>query len=83
MKDPFSSAEASTLQPPVGSVDRDAARRAVADRAIDRADLTRLLDLLGLWPGDDPPARGMASASADPGEGPSGTLEEECRRCPP
>ncbi|MEU9376558.1 hypothetical protein AB0D94_22675 [Streptomyces sp. NPDC048255] len=67
MKDPFSSAEVSTLLFPVGSVDRGAARRAVADRAIDRTDLAQLLDLLGLWPGDDPPARGTASALADPG----------------
>ncbi|MEU6215582.1 hypothetical protein ABZ891_37535 [Streptomyces sp. NPDC047023] len=55
MKDPFSSAETSTLLTPSGVVDRDAARRAVADRALDRADLAHLLDVLGLRPADDPP----------------------------
>ncbi|MFJ3728717.1 hypothetical protein ACIPYQ_39975 [Streptomyces sp. NPDC090045] len=64
MKDPFSSTEASTLLASVGSVDRDAARRAVADRAIDCDDLAQLLDLLGLWPSDDPAARGTASTRA-------------------
>ncbi|WP_327732707.1 hypothetical protein OG749_01425 [Streptomyces nojiriensis] len=69
MKDPFSSAEASTLLAPVGVLDRNAARRAVADRATDRADLAQLLDLLGLWPHDDPPAPGTAARSADSGLG--------------
>ncbi|MFI1067018.1 hypothetical protein ACH4TC_34670 [Streptomyces spororaveus] len=69
MKDPFSSSEVSTLLVPVGCVDRDAARRAVAERAIDRADLEQLLDLLGLWPRDDPPAPGTASTSPDSGPG--------------
>ncbi|MFE6911883.1 hypothetical protein [Streptomyces erythrochromogenes] len=63
MKDPFSSSEASTLLAPVGCVDRGAARRAVADRAVDRADLEQLLDVLGLWPRDDAPAPGTSSAS--------------------
>ncbi|MGW1765131.1 hypothetical protein ACWCQL_13775 [Streptomyces sp. NPDC002073] len=63
MKDPFSSAEASTLLSPVGFVDRDAARRAVAERATDGADLTQLLDMLGLWPSDDPLMPGTASVS--------------------
>ncbi|WP_331747240.1 hypothetical protein OG365_40090 (plasmid) [Streptomyces sp. NBC_00853] len=65
MKDPFSSSEASTLLAPVGVVDRNAARRAVAARALDRADLAQLLDLLGLWPRDEPPAPGMAGTSPD------------------
>lgn len=56
MKDPFSSAEASALPACVDYVDRDAARRAVAGRAVDRGDLALLLDLLGLWPSDDPAA---------------------------
>ncbi|MFF3088834.1 hypothetical protein ACFVRB_27905 [Streptomyces nojiriensis] len=50
-------------------MDRDAARRAVADRAIDRADLAQLLDVLGLWPRDDPPAPGTAGTSPDSGRG--------------
>ncbi|MFJ3205803.1 hypothetical protein [Streptomyces sp. NPDC086989] len=85
MKDPFSSTEASTLLSPVGSVDRDAARRAVADRAIDRTDLAQLLDLLGLCRGRamTRPPTAQASALADSGEGASRTLEEERRRCPP
>ncbi|MFD6913546.1 hypothetical protein [Streptomyces virginiae] len=69
MKDPFSSAEVSTLLAPVGCVDRDAARRAVAERAMDRADLAQLLDLLGLWPRDDPPTPGTAGTSPDSGRG--------------
>ncbi|MFJ3723194.1 hypothetical protein ACIPYQ_11555 [Streptomyces sp. NPDC090045] len=68
MKDPFSSAEASTLLAPVGSVDRDAARRGVADRASDRGDLAQPLDLLGLWPSGDPAARGTASTRARVGK---------------
>ncbi|MGW7438544.1 hypothetical protein [Streptomyces sp. NPDC054849] len=69
MKDPFSSTEVSTLLAPAGRVDRDAARRAIADRAIDRADLVQLLDVLGLWPRDDPPAPGTAGTSPDSGRG--------------
>ncbi|MCX4808715.1 hypothetical protein OG594_45365 [Streptomyces sp. NBC_01214] len=65
MKDPFSSSEASTLLAPVGVVDRNAARRAAADRAIDRADLAQLLDVLSLWPRDDPPAPGTTGTSPD------------------
>ncbi|WP_314249980.1 hypothetical protein [Streptomyces sp. DSM 40907] len=69
MKDPFSSSEVPTLLAPVGVVDRDAARRAVADRSTDRADLAQLLDVLGLWPRDDPPAPGAAGTPADSGLG--------------
>lgn len=70
MKDPFSSAEVSPLFAPVGRVDRHAARRAAAERATDRADLARLLDMLGLWPGDDPPpmpGRATTPTEAEPG----------------
>ncbi|MCX4718755.1 hypothetical protein [Streptomyces virginiae] len=65
MKDPFSSAEVSTLFALVGFVDRGAARRAVAERATDRADLERLIDMLGLWPDDDPPVPGTASTPVE------------------
>lgn len=69
MKDPFSSAEVSTLLAPVGFVDRDAARRAVAERATDHADLARLLDILGLRPSDDPPTprKAITPAESRPG----------------
>lgn len=69
MKDPFSSAEVSTLFAPLGFVDRDAARRAVAERATDRADLVQLLDMLGLWLRDDPPVPGTASTPVESGLG--------------
>ncbi|MCX4546542.1 hypothetical protein [Streptomyces sp. NBC_01565] len=79
MKDPFSSAEVSTLLAPVGRVDRNAARRAVADRAADRADLTRLLDMLGLLPGDDPPAPSTVGTPADSGLGKDQTTQPKRR----
>ncbi|MFB7257573.1 hypothetical protein [Streptomyces nojiriensis] len=69
MKDPFSSAEASTLLAPVEVMDRNAARRAVAERATDRADLVQLLDMLGLWPHDDPTLPGTASTPVEPEPG--------------
>ncbi|MBW5482494.1 hypothetical protein [Streptomyces bambusae] len=55
VKDPFGCDEPALLARP-GTADRDAARRAVASRAADGADLGVLLDMLGLRPGDDPPA---------------------------
>ncbi|MFK0258692.1 hypothetical protein [Streptomyces sp. NPDC090445] len=54
MEDPFAGGE-SALLARVGTVDRAAARRAVAFRATGAADLRVLLDMLGLWPEHDPP----------------------------
>ncbi|MEU8434147.1 hypothetical protein AB0F18_14745 [Streptomyces sp. NPDC029216] len=54
MKDPFGCDEPSLLA--VGTeADRSSARRAVAARATGDEDLRALLDMLGLWPADDPP----------------------------
>ncbi|MCJ0872567.1 hypothetical protein [Streptomyces sp. AP-93] len=54
MKDPFGCDESAFL-PRSGAVDRAAARRAVASRAVGTADLNVLLDMLGLRPEDDRP----------------------------
>ncbi|MGE7388016.1 hypothetical protein ACQKM2_21330 [Streptomyces sp. NPDC004126] len=54
MKDPFGCDEPA-LPARAGAVDRAAARRAVAARAIGSEDLAALLDMIGLWPDDDPP----------------------------
>ncbi|MFD7631777.1 hypothetical protein ACFV7Q_38215 [Streptomyces sp. NPDC059851] len=54
MEDPFAGFE-SALLAGAGSVDRAAARRAVASRATGPADLRVLLDMLGLRPEHDPP----------------------------
>ncbi|MCB5169068.1 hypothetical protein LG634_30180 [Streptomyces bambusae] len=54
MKDPFACDEPALLARS-GPADRAAARRTVASRATGSADLQDLLDMLGLWPRDDPP----------------------------
>ncbi|MFF5703747.1 hypothetical protein ACFY7H_14745 [Streptomyces sp. NPDC012794] len=54
MKDPFGCDEPALLAR-ADSMDRAAARRAVASRALDAEDLEALLDMIGLWPKDDPP----------------------------
>ncbi|MEU3727392.1 hypothetical protein [Streptomyces sp. NPDC031705] len=56
MKDPFGCDEPALLAR-AGSVDRAAARRAVASRATSAEDLESLLDMIGLWPRDDPPEK--------------------------
>ncbi|MFD0358653.1 hypothetical protein ACFVHW_33700 [Streptomyces sp. NPDC127110] len=60
MKDPFGCDEP-TLPARAATVDRAAARRAVAARAIGAEDLAALLDMIGLWPDDDPPQEGWRS----------------------
>ncbi|MFD6892484.1 hypothetical protein [Streptomyces sp. NPDC059957] len=57
VKDPFGCDEPAFLAR-AGTVDRAAARRAVASRAVGAADLDVLLDILGLQPEDDPPEEG-------------------------
>ncbi|EFL13061.1 hypothetical protein [Streptomyces sp. C] len=54
MKDPFGCDEPA-LPARAGAMDRAAARRAVAARATGAEDLAALLDMIGLWPDDDPP----------------------------
>lgn len=54
MKDPFGCDEPA-LPARAGSVDRAAARLAVASRALGAEDLKALLDMIGLRPDDDPP----------------------------
>ncbi|MFE1555221.1 hypothetical protein ACFW6V_09540 [Streptomyces sp. NPDC058734] len=63
MKDPFGCDEPA-LPARAGTVDRAAARRAVAARAIGAEDLAALLDMIGLWPDDDPPQEGWRSRPA-------------------
>ncbi|QES51719.1 hypothetical protein DEJ50_31585 [Streptomyces venezuelae] len=54
MKDPFACEEQALLAPSAPA-DRAAARRTVAARAVDRAELLLLIDMLGLHPEHDRP----------------------------
>lgn len=65
MKDPFGCDEPALLACS-GPADRTAARRAVAARAADPAELALLLDMLGLLPEDDPSPRPSPRPSRPP-----------------